>query len=98
MAAVCANSTLYVYNLAKEKHKCICEQKIVKKMKPTHVAFNPFDPVILTGEDRGGCNLYRLSGTLAPPDKSFLLDPKGTADKQKAEMDTFLESLDKELY
>ena len=88
---------LYVYNLSKDKHTYICDQKIVKKMKPTHVAFNPFDPIIITGEDKGGCSSYRLSGALMS-DQSFILDPKGTAEKQKAEMDSFLESLDKELY
>jgi len=66
-------------------------------MKPTHVAFNPFDPIILTGEDKGGCSSYRLSGALWC-NQSFILDPKATAEKQKADMDTFLESLDKELY
>ena len=96
-AAVCANSMLYVYNLSKDKHTFICDQKIVKKMKPTHVAFNPFDPIIITGEDKGGCSSYRLSGALMS-DQSFILDPKGTAEKQKIEMDNFLGSLDKELY
>eukprot|EP01022_Parablepharisma_sp_SALTPOND_P018419 TRINITY_DN3007_c0_g1_i1.p1 TRINITY_DN3007_c0_g1~~TRINITY_DN3007_c0_g1_i1.p1 ORF type:complete len:638 (-),score=81.80 TRINITY_DN3007_c0_g1_i1:594-2507(-) len=96
-AAVCADSMLYVYNLSKDKHAYICDQKIVKKMKPTHLAFNPFDPIIITGEDKGGCSSYRLSCALMS-DQNFILDPKGTADKQKAEMDNFLESLDKELY
>ena len=96
-AAVCSDSMLYVYNLAKDKHTYICDQKIVKKMKPTHVAFNPFDPIIITGEDKGGCSTYRLSGALMS-DPSFIMDPKTNADKQRAEMDSFLESLDKELY
>jgi len=66
-------------------------------MKPTHVAFNPFDPIIVTGEDKGGCSTYRLSAGLLS-DNSFIFDPKGTADREKAEMDAFLGSLDKELY
>eukprot|EP00831_Metopus_contortus_P047799 TRINITY_DN3871_c0_g2_i4.p1 TRINITY_DN3871_c0_g2~~TRINITY_DN3871_c0_g2_i4.p1 ORF type:complete len:767 (+),score=141.83 TRINITY_DN3871_c0_g2_i4:212-2302(+) len=93
-AAVCANSTLYVYNLNKDKHNSICEQKIVKKMQPTHVAFNPFDPILITGEDKGGCGSYRLSGGLLSDQPG---DPKTPAERQK-EMNNFLESLDKELY
>ncbi len=96
-AAVCANSMLYVYNLSKDKHTFICDQKIVKRMKPTHVAFNPFDPIIITGEDKGGCSSYRLSGPLMS-DPNFITDPKGTAEKQRLEMRNFLDNLDKELY
>ena len=96
-AAVCSDSMLYVYDLSKDKHSYICDQKIVKKMKPTHVAFNPFDPIIITGEDKGGCSTYRLSGALMS-DPSFIMDPPANAEKQKNEMDNFLASLDKELY
>ena len=96
-AAVCADSMLYVYNLSKDKHSYICDQKIVKKMRPTHVAFNPFDPIIITGEDKGGCSSYRLSGSLMS-DPNFIMDSKTNAEKQRAEMDNFLESLDRELY
>lgn len=96
-AAVTLNPNLYIYNLAKDKHTYICDQKIYKKPKLTHVSFNPFDPIILIGEDKCGCSVFRLSGGLIP-EKSFLEDPKAHAAKEKSAMDDFLANIDKELY
>jgi hypothetical protein len=96
-AAVCSDSKLYIYDLKRDKHSYICDQKIVKRMKPTHVAFNPFDPIIVTGEDKGGCSTYRLSAGLTSA-QAAILDPKKVIEMEKKAMDEFISSLDKELY
>lgn len=37
----------------------------MKKAGALHVAFNPFDPIILVGDERGGVNLLKLSASLS---------------------------------
>ena len=32
----------------------MCDQKVVRKSKLTHVVFNPKAPLLLVGDDRGG--------------------------------------------
>ena len=42
----------------------MCEQKVVKRAKLTHVSFNQRDPIIIVGDDRGGVNSLKLSPNL----------------------------------
>ena len=46
------------------KHEPLCEQKVVKRARLTHVMFNKRDPIILVGDDRGGVNSLKLSPNL----------------------------------
>jgi hypothetical protein len=46
------------------KHEPLCEQKVVKRARLTHVVFNRRDPIILVGDDRGGVNSLKLSPNL----------------------------------
>ena len=64
-AAVTASASLHIYDLKVNKHSPMKEQSITtKKSKPTHITFNPVDPIILIGNDRGSATLYRLSENL----------------------------------
>eukprot|EP00937_MAST-01D_sp_MAST-1D-sp2_P007614 g7614.t1 len=63
-AAVTSDGKVHVYDLAINKHEPLCEQKVVKRAKLTHVAFNNRDPVLLVGDDRGGVNSLKLSPNL----------------------------------
>jgi dynein intermediate chain 1, axonemal len=63
-AAVSSEGKVHVFDLAENKHEALCEQKVVKRAKLTHVAFNDVDPIIIVGDDRGGVNSLKLSPNL----------------------------------
>jgi len=63
-AAVTSDGKVHVFDLAENKHEPICEQKVVKRAKLTHVSFNHNDPVVIVGDDRGGVNSLKLSPNL----------------------------------
>ena len=60
-AAVTSDGKVHVFDLAENKHEPLCEQKVVKRAKLTHVCFNQRDPIIIVGDDRGGVNSLKLS-------------------------------------
>merc|ERR1712100_742505 len=53
-AAVTSDGKVHVFDLGVNKHEPLCEQKVVKRAKLTHVAFNCRDPIILVGDAGGG--------------------------------------------
>lgn len=53
-----------MFDLAENKHEPLCEQKVVKRAKLTHVIFNPSDPIIIAGDDRGSVHSLKLSPNL----------------------------------
>ena len=55
---------VHVFDLAENKHEPLCEQKVVKRAKLTHVNFNQRDPILIIGDDRGGVNSLKLSPNL----------------------------------
>merc|ERR1711988_373461 len=63
-AAVTSDGKVHVYDLAENKHEPLCEQKVVKRAKLTHVAFNAECPIVLVGDDRGSVNSLKLSPNL----------------------------------
>jgi dynein intermediate chain 1 len=70
--AVTADGKVNVFDLNENKHEPLCDQKAVKKSKLTHVNFNPTEPIICVGDDKGWINCLKLSPNLrkiAPPDK-----------------------------
>ena len=49
----CRDVQVHVFDLAENKHEAMCDQKVVRKSKLTHIAFNP-DPesaVVLVSDD-----------------------------------------------
>jgi dynein intermediate chain 1 len=63
-AAVTSDGKVHVFDLTENKHEPLCEQKVVKRSKLTHVCFNRKDPIIIVGDDRGGVNSLKLSPNL----------------------------------
>ncbi len=61
---MCLLLQVHVYDLHANKHEQLCEQKVVKRARLTHVEFNPVHPVLLVGDDRGGVNSLKLSPNL----------------------------------
>jgi dynein intermediate chain 1, axonemal len=57
-------SQVDVYDLHANKHEQLCEQKVVKKAKCTHVSFNARSPVLLVGDSQGGVTSLKLSPNL----------------------------------
>ena len=53
-AAVTSDGKVHIFDLAENKHEPLCEQKVVKRAKLTHVNFNQIEPIIIVGDDRGG--------------------------------------------
>ncbi|KAI9345238.1 WD40-repeat-containing domain protein [Obelidium mucronatum] len=63
-AAVTADGKVFVFDLNENKYEAICEQQIVRKAKLTHCAFNPFEPILLVGDDKGAVVSLKLSPNL----------------------------------
>lgn len=63
-AAVTADGKVHLYDLSVNKQEPIGEQRVIKKGKLTHIAFNPVEPIILVGDDRGGVMCLKLSPNL----------------------------------
>jgi dynein intermediate chain 1 len=63
-AAVTDNGKVHVFDLNINKHDSLCHQFVVKKMKLTHLSFNPVEPIIVVGDDRGGVQALKLSPNL----------------------------------
>jgi uncharacterized protein (UPF0262 family) len=53
-----------VFDLSENKHEPLCEQKVVKRAKLTHVSFNQVDPIIIAGDDHGQVHSLKLSPNL----------------------------------
>ena len=99
-AAVTSDGKVHIFDLAENKHEPLCEQKVVKRAKLTHVVFNQRDPILIVGDDRGGCNSLKLS-----PNLRLIHDPLGeeasagltkevTTQRQIDNMDRLLASVD----
>jgi len=63
-AAVTSDGKVHVFDLQENKHEPLCEQKVVKRAKLTHISFNQTDPILIVGDDRGGVNSLKLSPNL----------------------------------
>ncbi|XP_049588525.1 dynein axonemal intermediate chain 1 [Syngnathus scovelli] len=63
---VTTDGLVHVFDLVINKYQAICQQPVVnkKKTKLTHVEFNPVDPVIVVGDDRGVVISLKLSPNL----------------------------------
>lgn len=78
-AAITSDGVVHVYDLNVNRNERICYQKVVKKAKLTHIAFNNSEPILIVGDDRGGVNTLKLSPNLrkgvvrtedTPPEKT----------------------------
>merc|ERR1719359_15243 len=78
-AAITSDGVVHIYDLSVNRNERICFQKVVKKAKLTHIAFNnssvallqarppargAAEPIIIVGDDRGGVNSLKLSPNL----------------------------------
>ncbi|XP_061172173.1 dynein intermediate chain 2, ciliary-like isoform X1 [Saccostrea echinata] len=95
-AAVTADGKMFVYDLNINKYEPLCEQMVAqkKKTKLTHIEFNPKDPIVIVGDDRGNVTSLKISPNLrklpkekkgAPP-----MDPKQKEDNEIAKLDKIL--------
>ncbi|KAH6586463.1 hypothetical protein BASA50_000418 [Batrachochytrium salamandrivorans] len=63
-AAVTVEGKVFVFDLNESKYAPICEQQIARKARLTHISFNPFEPIILVGDDKGTVVSLKLSPNL----------------------------------
>ena len=70
---------VFVYDLNINKYEPICEQSVVakKKTKLTHIAFNPYHPILVVGDDRGYATSLKLSPNLRKMPKVSVAYPDG---------------------
>lgn len=96
-AAVNSDGKLYIYDLNEDKHSFLAEHQALKKAKALHVSFNPVDPIILIGDEKGGVSLFKLSAALSEgpmkpePEKKDKGDKDEKDDKPKAPVKSSLE-------
>ncbi|GMH81108.1 hypothetical protein TrVE_jg8642 [Triparma verrucosa] len=98
-AAVTSDGKVHVFDLAENKHEPLCEQKVVKRAKLTHVCFNERDFMVIVGDDRGGVNSLKLSPNLRklhlPVNEEGVVEAGvDTFAIQKAKMDKLLQASD----
>merc|ERR1712118_328815 len=60
-AAITTDGIVHVYDMNVNRNDRICSQKVVKRAKLTHLAFNTRNPILNVGDDRGGVNCLKLS-------------------------------------
>lgn len=75
-AAVTDDGKVHVYDLKESKHEALCEQQVVNKAKLTHVAFNPSEPILLVGDDKGNVTALKLSPNLRKTAMPPAKDPR----------------------
>jgi len=97
-AAVTSDGKVHVYDLAENKHEPLCEQKVVKRAKLTHVCFNNKDPIVMVGDDRGGVNSLKLSPNLRrkhePLDDEGKVIEHDPVELQKEKLEKLLQAAD----
>lgn len=76
---------VYVFDLNVNKRSPIAQQRIIKKGKLTHVEFNPIEPIILAGDDRGGVMSLKLSPNLRVSSAKKKKDINPEVEQQKME-------------
>ncbi|MEW5317944.1 MAG: hypothetical protein WDW38_009201 [Sanguina aurantia] len=77
---------VHVYDLAENKIMPLCCQKIVKKARLTKLAFNPRQPILLIGDDKGTVTSMKLSPNLrqaSKPEKGQKFEDLETAKLDK---------------
>ncbi|XP_077384792.1 dynein axonemal intermediate chain 1-like isoform X1 [Festucalex cinctus] len=64
--AVTTDGLVHVFDLVINKYQAICQQPVVNKKKSrlTHIEFNPANPVVIVGDDRGFVISLKLSPNL----------------------------------
>jgi len=63
-AVITNDGKLRLFDLSVSKNEAIGEFRVNKKAKLTHLCFNPKEPVLCVGDDRGVINILKLSSNL----------------------------------
>jgi len=94
-AAITSDGVVHIYDLSINRNDRICNQKVVKRAKLNHVAFNNTEPIIIVGDDRGGVNTLKLSPNLQVGIvRTETTDPNTTDEQlQIAKMDHLLDMM-----
>mmetsp|Transcript_18229 Transcript_18229/g.17563 ORF Transcript_18229/g.17563 Transcript_18229/m.17563 type:complete len:673 (+) Transcript_18229:109-2127(+) len=95
-AAVTSDGKVHVFDLSENKHEPLCEQKVVKRAKLTHVCFNQSDPIIIAGDDHGQVHSLKLSPNLRkghePRGEDGLIIPHDKVQLQVDKMEKLLQA------
>ena len=100
--AVTADTKCNIFALHVEKHGPLNERKAAKTTKLNHVCFNPDQPIVLVGDDRGAVNSLKLSPNLrkkTPPEVEDGKTPeKRHFESEVRKIEEFLASIDRTVY
>ena len=99
-SAITADSKCHVYDVAEDKLSEKCEKKVLNS-KLNHIAFNPTDPVIIIGNDKGQVKSFKLSPNLRKqeePTEEEAEQGKTTFDKERQKIEDVLNSIDRTVY
>jgi len=86
-AAVTAEGKVFIYDLEVNKYDPICEQQIVRKARLTHISFNPFEPILIVGDDKGTIVSLKLSPNLRKVGRG---NQKTTPEEQKERLERII--------
>ena len=86
-AAVTSDGKVHVFDIAENKLEPMCEQKVVKRSRLTHILFSSSDFILIVGDDRGGVNSLKLSPNLRRDDNQ-------DEEYQKNRLATIISSID----
>jgi len=96
--AVTSDGKVHTFDLHENKHEPLSEQKVMKRARLTHVEFNPTEPILIVGDDRGSVNSLKLSPNLRkihePLDEEGNVKEHDPIQHQKEKMDKLLQAAD----
>lgn len=96
--AVTSDGKVHTFDLHENKHEPLCLQKVSKRARLTHVEFNPTEPILIVGDDRGSVNSLKLSPNLRkihePLDEEGNVKEHDPIQHQKEKMDKLLQAAD----
>ena len=98
-AAVTSDGKVHVFDISVNKLDPLCEQKVVKRSRLTHISFSSSDHILIVGDDRGGVNSLKLSPNLRkvdlPRDEKGNVDEKANLNEiQRSKLEATIDSLD----
>lgn len=100
-ALITSDSKCHVYDLSLDRHSDLCDKKVING-KLNHIAFNPVEPIIIIGNDRGNVRCFKLSPNLQRGSEDPTDDEKEKGitaqSKEMKKMEDLLDSIDRTVY
>jgi len=63
-AAITSDGIVRMFDIQQSKHAPIGELRIARRSKLTHISFNPHEPIVCVGDDKGVVSILKLARTM----------------------------------